>query len=185
MRIVSGKFRGKALLSPVSTATRPTSDRARQGVFNILEHNPAFSPFTWQGKQVLDVFAGTGALGLEALSRGAKSCCFVENNSEALKVLRGNIHDMGLENQSEVLVENAQLLKKYPHTFKLVFLDPPYGQELVTPTLYQLVDSQNIQEGTVVVVETEKQENFDVPSSLEYCFDRRIGIAKFTFYIAK
>ncbi len=185
MRIVSGKFRGKVLQSPASTATRPTSDRSRQSVFNIIEHNPAFAPFTWQGKQVLDVFAGTGALGLEALSRGAKSCCFVENKSEALKVLRSNIHSMDLESKIVILTEDARLLTKRSHSFDLIFLDPPYGQDLVTPSLDRLMQSQSIQKGTVVIVETEKQEIFDVPPALEYHFDRCIGIAKFTFYISK
>src|SRR4051812_26216865 len=91
MRIISGKFKGKKILSPASAETRPTSDRTREMIFNVLFHNPAFGGSCLIDKEVLDVFAGTGALGLEALSRGAKCITFIENRREALSVLQQNI----------------------------------------------------------------------------------------------
>src|SRR5260221_10469350 len=107
MRIVGGKYRGKKLNVPTHEGTRPTSDRARETIFNILLHNPSFGPKVLLDKTVLDVFAGTGALGLEAFSRGAKSVTFIENNRNALPILYANIKTFDLPLAS-VLEQDAQ-----------------------------------------------------------------------------
>ena len=132
MRIVSGQFRGKAIAAPPGEATRPTSDRARQAVFNILEH-AAWAP-ELHGARVIDVFAGSGALGLEALSRGASFCLFVETDDAARGAIRENIDAMHLFGVTRVHRRDATDLGPRPASagepFNIVFLDPPYAKGL-------------------------------------------------------
>lgn len=130
MRIVSGRWKGKALMAPAGAATRPTSDRARQAVFNILEH-AAWAP-TMAGAKVLDLFAGTGALGLEALSRGAAHCLFVDTDPAARAALASNIEACSAQGISRVWKRDATDLGPMPASangpFDLIFLDPPYAK---------------------------------------------------------
>ncbi len=180
MRIVGGKFRGKKILSPLSDNTRPTSDRVREMIFNVLLHNPAFGPSVLIDKAVLDVCAGTGALGLEALSRGAKSATFIENDRTALSILRANIKDFEASSAC-ILEKDAQHLGKAPSPFDLVFLDPPYGQNLILPTLIQLSSQGWLSPEAIVVIEIGKNE--DVPSLpfLSFTTERTSGITKAVF----
>jgi len=132
LRIVSGEFRGKALVAPAGQATRPTSDRARESIFNILEHAP------WSGgvrdARVIDLFAGSGALGFEALSRGATFCLFVETDEAARGAIRDNVDALGLFGRTRVHRRDATDLGQRPGAdgpaFNLAFLDPPYCQGL-------------------------------------------------------
>jgi len=129
MRIIAGKFKGRTLATPTDGATRPTSDRNRESLFNILEnrHEIAFEQC-----RVLDLFAGTGALGLEALSRGARSATFVENSAAARAIIRSNIEILAVEGMSRILRRDATDLGSVGRMscFNLVFVDPPYGQGL-------------------------------------------------------
>lgn len=132
MRIVSGEFRGKAIVTPQGDRTRPTSDRARQAIFNILEH-AAWSPGL-RDLRVIDLFAGSGALGFEALSRGAAFCLFVETDELARGAIRQNVDAMGLFGRTRVHRRDATDLGTRPGAdgpaFDLAFLDPPYGKGL-------------------------------------------------------
>src|SRR6201987_3837079 len=137
MRIVAGRFRGKGLKTPEGLSTRPTSDRARQAVFNILEHAPWSRPL--QGARVIDLFAGSGALGLEAMSRGAPFCLFVETDEAARGAIRDNIEALdrgaeGLFGRTRVHRRDATDLGTRPGSagpaFDLAFLDPPYAKGL-------------------------------------------------------
>ena len=132
MRIVSGEFRGKAIATPPGDRTRPTSDRARQAVFNILEH-AAWSPGV-RDLRIIDLFAGSGALGFEALSRGAAFCLFVETDEQARGAIRQNVDAMGLFGRTRVHRRDATDLGTRPGAdgpaFDLAFLDPPYGKGL-------------------------------------------------------
>ncbi len=132
MRIISGDFRGRRLQGPDSAKIRPTSDRVREAVFSMI------APYVAQAR-VLDLFAGSGALGLEALSRGAAYCCFVDNGAEALRLLRANIDLCGARDRSRLLQATApsalRLLESQNEYFDLVFLDPPYGKGLVEKVL--------------------------------------------------
>lgn len=131
-------------------ATRPTSDRLRESVFNILSAQV-------RSTHVLDLFAGTGALGLEALSRGASHCLFVDNQKEALTVIRKNIAACGLENRCQVLLwdiaRNLNGIRNQPSPFDLVFMDPPYGKDLIPLTLESLARSGCLAEGACLVCE--------------------------------
>ena len=155
MRIVSGSFRGKTLVTPNDEATRPTSDRARQAVFNILEH-AAWSRGV-RDARVIDLFAGSGALGLEALSRGAAFCLFVETGEAARGAIRENIEAMGLFGKTRVHRRDATDLGARPGAdgpaFDLAFLDPPYGEGLGEQALARLAAGAWLAAGAVVTFE--------------------------------
>lgn len=167
MRIVSGEFRGKALVTPVGEATRPTSDRARQAIFNILEHA------AWSGgireRRVIDLFAGSGALGLEALSRGAAFCLFVETEVAARGAIRDNVEALGgLFGKTRIHRRDATDLGVKPGAdgpaFDLVFLDPPYAKGLGEIALAKLADGGWLAPGAVAVFERGASEApFEVP----------------------
>ena len=154
MRIIGGQYRGKKLLTPQDDQTRPTSDRVREDMFNILSHG--FS-LNFSGLRVLDLFSGTGALGLEALSRGADHVTFVENHLPALHVLKQNIQ--GFEENTHLCSENVlSLLKRQPpQPFDLVFMDPPYKGNFVAETLHLLHKNQWVKEECLAVIETDKK----------------------------
>jgi 16S rRNA (guanine966-N2)-methyltransferase len=156
MRIVAGAWRGRTLTAPPGVATRPTADRVRQAVFDMLMHAQWGGRAVIDGAIVLDVFAGTGALGLEALSRGAASACFVESDPAALRALRANVAACRAEDRTEVVAANVLTgsLGRARHPATMVFLDPPYGQDLVSRALVRLGEAGWIGTGALVVAET-------------------------------
>lgn len=181
MRIVGGRFRGKKLAAPAHQGTRPTSDRARETLFNILIHNPHLGRSVLLGKRVLDVFAGTGALGLETLSRGAETVSFIENDPAAIKVLRENLKAFDLA-ALQIFEEDATHLSRSPMTpFDLIFLDPPYHQNLLVSSLENLYHEGWLAEGAIVVMEVAKDENIMIPSFLTLILERTSGAAKLLF----
>ena len=181
MRIVGGKYRGKKIAAPPCEGTRPTSDRTRETIFNILLHNPLFGLNFLKDKTVLDVFAGTGALGFEALSRGAKSVMFIENNKQALSTLYSNVKLFNLLS-SCVLEQDVQTLKSNPYLpFDLIFMDPPYHQNLVLPALIQLETKGWMEKNAVILIELGKEEYFSLPSFLILGLERISGNTKILF----
>ena len=165
MRIVSGEFRGKALIAPPGQATRPTSDRARESIFNILEHAP-WSEGVREAR-VIDLFAGSGALGFEALSRGATFCLFVETDEAARGAIRDNVDALGLFGRTRVHRRDATDLGQRPGAdgpaFNVAFLDPPYGKGLGETALDKLAAGGWLAHGATVVFERGASEPaFDV-----------------------
>lgn len=172
MRIVGGTFRGHALQGPSSTATRPTSDRVRESIFNILAHGAASVEIA--GARVLDLFAGTGALGLEALSRGARFCQFVDESAEARGLIRRNAEALGVIGLARIWRRDAANLGPCaPQSpFDLIFVDPPYNRGLGEKALASLVEGGWLSPGAVVVLEeAEKAAIGEVPGLL--LIDRR------------
>jgi 16S rRNA (guanine966-N2)-methyltransferase len=163
MRIIAGRHRGRALAAPAGDATRPTADRVRQALFDMLWHAPWGGRTTIQDQLVLDAFAGTGALGLEALSRGADHCTFLETAKPALAALRANIAACREEARCAVLVADATRPPAARVPCGLVFLDPPYGQGLVPRALAALAAAGWIAPGALVVAETAQGEALAVP----------------------
>ena len=155
MRIVSGRFRGKAISAPPGGTTRPTGDRARQAVFNVLEH-AAWSPGL-EGRRVIDLFAGSGALGLEAMSRGAAFCLFVETDEAARGAIRDNMEALGLFGAARVHRRDATDLGRRPAStgpaFDLAFLDPPYDRGLGERALAGLAAGGWLAPGALAVFE--------------------------------
>lgn len=175
MRIVAGRFKGKSLLAPPGEATRPTADRARQALFDIIMHAPWGGHDLIAGATILDVFAGTGALGLEALSRGAGLAHFIENDPPALKALRANLAAC---KGAEGKIHAADALNPSPGaSCALVLLDPPYRKSLITMAVPRLADAGWIAPGSVIVAETARDEDPPLPAS--YLTERTHGAAKF------
>jgi 16S rRNA (guanine966-N2)-methyltransferase len=183
MRIVSGDFRGKAIVTPPGDRTRPTSDRARQAVFNILEH-AAWSPGLRE-RRVIDLFAGSGALGFEALSRGATFCLFVETDEAARGAIRENVDAMSLFGRTRVHRRDATDLGVRPGgdgpAFDLAFLDPPYAKGLGEQALARLTQGGWLADGAVVVFERGADEAEFTVESFEQLDARDYGAARVHF----
>lgn len=177
MRIVGGAWRGKRLEGPGDTPIRPTTDRVREALFNILSHADWAPPL--EGARVLDLFAGTGALGLEALSRGAKRACFVENNFQSRAIIRRNIETCGAIGTTKMLSRSVTRLEDIPvmtgGPFNLVFVDPPYRQGLIEPALTSIHEGGWLAENALVITERDPRE--DAPRTPEFTShdERRYG----------
>lgn len=179
MRIVAGRHRGARLEAPPGDATRPTSDRARQALFDTLTGGRF--DIDLNDAVVLDLFAGTGALGLEALSRGAARAVFVEKDRAALAVLNRNIAHLKAGDRALVLVQDATELGRARTRAALVLMDPPYRQGLVGPALQALLAGGWLVPDALIVVEQAKDEALDLPPGFELLDDRRYGAARFLF----
>lgn len=182
MRIVGGKFKGRAIAAPPGRDTRPTSDRAREAVFNILEHAP-WSPGV-AGRRVLDLFAGSGALGLEALSRGAAFALFVETDAGARGAIRDSIEALGLFGATRIHRRDATDLGVKPagvgEPFDLVFLDPPYGKSSGERALARLAEGSWITDDALVVFECGADEK-PAAAGFETIDQRAYGAAQVLF----
>ncbi len=154
MRIVGGKFRGRALATPASNAIRPTTDRTRESLFNILVHN---YPEKFKSTRVLDLFAGTGALGLEAMSRGARYGVFIEESTEGRGLIRTNVEAFGLLGNAKIFRRDATKLGDAGtiEPFDLVFADPPYGKGLGAMAFKSALEGGWLNADTLLVLEEE------------------------------
>jgi 16S rRNA (guanine966-N2)-methyltransferase len=178
VRIVGGKFRGRSITAPDGKDTRPTTDRVREAIFNRLEHGvPGFSV---EGSRVLDLFAGTGALGLEALSRGARNVLLIDNGDTAHGIIRRNADALGVIGQCKVWRRNAARLGSCAplSPFSLVFLDPPYGKGLAERALRALVEGNWFADGAVIVVEESAKAEVTVPEALTLLDEHKYGDTK-------
>jgi 16S rRNA (guanine966-N2)-methyltransferase len=178
MRVVGGNLRGRTIAAPKSQTVRPTADRLRESLFNILIH--AYSdPIS--GGRVLDLFAGTGALGIEALSRGAVFTLFVDDGAEARALLRENVASLGLGGTSKVFRRDATKLgPAYPvQPFSLVFLDPPYGQKLAEDALASARAGAWFTPDALVVVEEAVESAFAAPEGFTELERRRYDDTEF------
>jgi 16S rRNA (guanine966-N2)-methyltransferase len=188
MRIVSGAFKGKQLVAPEGQHTRPTSDRARQAVFNILEHAPWSQAL--QGARVIDLFAGSGALGLEALSRGAAFCLFVETDEDARGAIRDNVEALHLFGCTRIHRRDATSLGQKPAgdgaPFDLAFLDPPYAKgagerNIGERSLAELAAGGWLKPGGLCVFERGADNPEVAAPGFEILDERRYGAAKVLF----
>lgn len=183
MRIVAGQFRGRAIVAPEGQGTRPTSDRARQAVFNVIEH--ASWGRSLDGARVVDLFAGSGALGFEALSRGAAFALFVETDDGARGAIRDNMEAFGLFGACRVHRRSAVDLGVRPgsagEAFDIAFLDPPYGQGLGEQALARLLEGNWLIPGALVILERGSDEpEIDTPG-YERLDARDYGAARVLF----
>lgn len=180
MRIVGGRFRGAALAAPKSRAIRPTSDRLRESLFNILAHG--FGDPVAEAR-VLDLFSGTGALGLEALSRGARHCLFVEEAAEARSLIRTNVEALALTGATRLWRRDATRLGPCApmEPFDLAFLDPPYGRGLADAALAAMVDGGWMKPGALVVVEETIDAKIEIPPAFDLVDRREQGDSALIF----
>lgn len=180
MRIVAGRFRGASLATPKGDGTRPTSDRLRETIFNILAHGHDDAAV---GARVLDLFAGTGALGLEALSRGAKACVFVEEAVEPRGLIRRNVEAMGLTGVTKIFRRDATRLGEAGtiEPFDLVFLDPPYRKGLGEKALSSALAGGWLKPGALCVLEEAVDAVVSVPAGFDLVGERTVGDSKVIF----
>lgn len=180
MRVTAGKHRGRKLAVPAGREVRPTSDRARQALFNILEHgglgDGGGSPV--RDAHILDAFAGSGALGLEALSRGAASATFMETAAPALDAIRHNVEACREEEKTEILRADVTRPPRARTACNVIFLDPPYRQNLAAPALAALTNAGWLAEGAICCVELAADEDFTPPEGFEELDERRYGAAR-------
>lgn len=178
MRIIAGHYRGQTLRRPPEETTRPTSGRTREAIFNILQHHPEVN---LRGAVVWDVFAGSGALGLEALSRGASQVVFVEKDPRVIEVLRENIRHLKVEKFVRIIKGDGQGLKGPEGPADLLFMDPPYHQNLELPTLLTLREMGVLAPQTLVVLETSKTTDLSyLENQFVFQMQRSYGAAKVT-----
>jgi 16S rRNA (guanine966-N2)-methyltransferase len=180
IKIVGGKHRGRALAAPEGLATRPTASRAREALFNILVHAnwraDGTSPLV--DARVLDAFAGSGALGLEALSRGAAHATFFDNDVGAIKLIGENLRKLGETGAAKVVRADATRPPPARESCDLVFLDPPYRSGLATPAIAALTEAGWLTPSAVATVELANTEDLVPPAGYEAIDERRYGAAK-------
>ena len=183
MRIVGGRLKGRVLLTPSSPAIRPTSERLRESIFDILEHR---FPGQIEGARVVDLFAGTGALAIEALSRGARFALFVDNGAEARALMRANIEALALGGVTRIWRADATKLGASPAggPFALAFVDPPYGQRLTGPTLGSLIRGGWLETNALCVVEEATKAEIAGPVGLALIDERIYGDTKIAIFQA-
>jgi 16S rRNA (guanine966-N2)-methyltransferase len=175
VRIVAGQWRGRNLVAPQGDITRPTADRTRETLFSMLVSRLD----SFEDLRVADLFAGSGALGLEALSRGAASCIFVEQDAAAMRALRTNVANLHAQPQSDVRASSVLALGPAKEPLDLILLDPPYGSGAGSVALDKLVRLGWIGEATWVSLETQFNEEPNV-RGLEAVADRKVGKARIT-----
>lgn len=180
MRIIAGEYRRRTLRLPPPCLTRPTSDRAREAIFNIIY---SLDDKIFKNSFVLDAFAGSGALGLEALSRGASQVTFFEKNPQAMRILKSNIATLQVETHCSVFLRDAIKPPKASNPMNLVFLDPPYGQNLEIPCLKALQAQGWIHGDTLIVLETSSKDPACLPNTPQISLigQRSYGAALISF----
>ena len=178
MRIIAGKYRGRKLESPSDMDVRPTTDKMRERIFSMLQHAryPALN-----GAQVMDIFAGTGALGLEALSRGATHVTFVEKSPKSIALLNKNIAAMKVEQDTTLIKSRATSLQTASTPCDIIFMDPPYGRDLLAPSIACLLEGAWLADGGVIIAEMKSDEDFEVPVGLTLIDERKQGIQRVVF----
>ncbi|MBQ6496692.1 MAG: 16S rRNA (guanine(966)-N(2))-methyltransferase RsmD [Firmicutes bacterium] len=177
MRVITGKYKGRKLNSPENYAIRPTSDKAKEALFSILTAEI-------YGARVLDLFAGTGSLGIEALSRGAEYCVFADASRASLNLIKSNLEHCKVEEETRVLAgDYRKVLANLNEPFDIILLDPPYGKGLIPDAIRLISEGDLLKEGGVIIAEHRKEE--DLPETIgkyQKEKDRRYGIVKLSIY---
>ena len=174
MRVITGSARGRKLKTPENYDIRPTTDNVKEALFNIIQ-------FDIEGRRVLDLFAGTGQLGIEALSRGAKSCVFIDESREAVKIVKENLKACGLS--APVLQENALNYLRRGERFDLIFVDPPYDAGLYEPVLNTLNSVDNLSDGGIMICEARREAELpELPAPYRKGKEYRYGKVKICIY---
>jgi 16S rRNA (guanine966-N2)-methyltransferase len=182
MRIVGGRHRGRRLFAPPGNTVRPTSDRAREALFDILSHGHfAAEGIPFAEAAVLDAFAGTGALGLEALSRGAAEAVFFEQNPEALAALRRNVARLGESNRAQIRPYDATRPPRAGKRCAVVFIDPPYRSGLAAPALAAIDAAGWLTSDALAVIEIGARQKLEAPACFALLDARVYGAARVVF----
>lgn len=176
MRIIAGNYRGKKLFSPQNEGVRPTSDRTREALFNILNSR---LELPWEAYRFLDVFAGTGACGLEALSRGVSQAAFIDRNPQTVRKNASLFPNEAAK--IKIIAADAAKLPAAQEKYNLLFMDAPYKKGLIVPALNSLAAQGWLAPDTIGIVEVEKSEQLEIPKTFKVTDERIYGLAKILF----
>lgn len=179
LRIISGQFKGRRLDVPDGPQIRPTSDRLRERIFSVLQSRVG----SFEALSVADIFAGTGAMGIEAVSRGAAKAWFVEKHEGSLQLLRGNLEKVGIAGLGRVIAADARQLPKVDEPFNILFLDPPYRRRLAESTMTSLVERGWAGNDSLVIVEIAADDRFDLPDGFRMVDERQQGNSRVVFAV--
>ncbi|MBR5382140.1 MAG: 16S rRNA (guanine(966)-N(2))-methyltransferase RsmD [Oscillospiraceae bacterium] len=177
MRVISGRYRGRKLREPADNAIRPTTDKVKESIFNIIQ-------FDIEGREALDLFAGTGQLGIEALSRGAKSVLFADSSPEHVRLVSENLERAGVETGAQVVRADAIELLKRGRRFDLVFLDPPYDSDLLDRALAAIFQFDILKDNGIIVCESQTDKLLpEPPAPYARYREYRYGRIKITLFV--
>ena len=181
MRVIRGNFKGKKIFFPEDKNTRPLRDLVKESIFNFLEHsNKIF--FKFKDANILDLFSGSGAFGIECISRGAKNVFFIENYSEALKTLKRNISSLNILHKCNILEKDCfnilNYKKKFNSKFDLIFIDPPYKENKINLLINEIKNEQMLSKNGIIIIHRHKKDNLILTNKLNIIDSRRYGISK-------
>ena len=181
IKIIAGKHKNKKIYTPVTMNTRPTSSRLRETIFNILTHSPDLN-LKLENIKVIDIFSGSGAFGLESLSRGCKSCIFIDNSTESIKTINKNIKILKEEDNSRVIKADARKPVKNKLDINLCFFDPPYEMKNISEIITSWSLSGWINKKAIYILEKRKKNFFKLPNNFELMDSRKVGLSEILFF---
>lgn len=183
MRVISGKFKGRKIVSSKDKLTRPLKDLTKESIFNIINHTNKFS-IKLQNSEVLDLFSGTGSFGIECLSRGVKFVTFVENYNGVLPILKDNLNNLNLKNQYKIIEKNIFKdlnFKIFKKKFNIIFLDPPYKEKGLNKLINLIIKEKLLASNGIIIIHRHKKQNDIYPDKFEILDQKKYGISKIIF----
>ena len=183
MRVISGKFKGRKIVSSKDKLTRPLKDLTKESIFNIINHTNKFS-IKLQNSEVLDLFSGTGSFGIECLSRGVKFVTFVENYNGVLPILKDNLNNLNLKNQYKIIEKNIFKdlnFKIFKKKFNIIFLDPPYKEKGLNKLINLIIKEKLLASNGIIIIHRHKKQNDIYPDKFEILDEKKYGISKIIF----
>ena len=183
MRIISGSFKGKKILEPKDTRTRPLKDLTKESIFNIIIHSKKFK-INLENSIILDLFSGVGSFGIECLSRNVKKVIFVENYNGVLPVLKRNLENLNLNEKFSVLeydIYESHILSKLENKFDIIFLDPPYKEKEINIILNNLSKFKTLKPDGIIIIHRHKKEVDNFPEEFKIIEEKNYGVSKIIF----
>ena len=183
MRIISGQYRGKKILSPKDKSTRPLKDLTKESIFNIIKHSNILN-IDLENSTILDLFSGIGSFGLECLSRGAASVTFLESYKEVLTILKKNINKLNQENSSSIIekdIFSENTLKALDNKFDVIFMDPPYKEKKLVDLLNIIIRLKLLKNNGIIIIHRHKKEEDVFPKEFHILIKKNYGISKIIF----
>ena len=183
MRIISGQYRGKKILSPKDKSTRPLKDLTKESIFNIIKHSNILN-IDLENSTILDLFSGIGSFGLECLSRGAASVTFLESYKEVLTILKKNINNLNQENSSSIIekdIFSENTLKALDNKFDVIFMDPPYKEKKLVDLLNIIIRLKLLKNNGIIIIHRHKKEEDVFPKEFHILIKKNYGISKIIF----
>lgn len=183
MRIISGKYKGKKILSPKDLETRPLKDITKESIFNIIHHSNKFK-IVIEKSNILDLFSGVGSFGLECLSRGSTRVIFIENYKSVLPILKKNILNLNFVTSCSIVekdIFNQFKFSSLEIKFDVIFLDPPYKEKNLTNLLKEIIESEILNKGGIFIIHRHKKEKDEFPNNFKIIEEKIYGLSKIIF----